>query len=58
MLRRTIGEQIELSIVLEPELANVMADPGHIEQIILNLAINARDAMPLGGTLSIVTSSR
>lgn len=58
MLRRTIGEQVELSIVLEEGLSNVMADPGHIEQIILNLAINARDAMPLGGTLSIVTSSR
>lgn len=58
MLRRTIGEQIELSIELEGELAPVMADPGHIEQIILNLAINARDAMPQGGTLSIVTSSR
>ncbi|MGB8196613.1 MAG: response regulator [Acidimicrobiales bacterium] len=58
MLRRTIGEQVELTIALEPDLANIMADPGHIEQIILNLAINARDAMPLGGTLSIVTSSR
>lgn len=58
MLRRTIGEQIELTIELEPNLSRVMADPGHIEQIILNLALNARDAMPLGGTLSIETSSR
>jgi PAS domain S-box-containing protein len=58
MLRRTIGEQIELTIDLEDNLSKVMADPGHIEQIILNLAINARDAMPMGGTLSIVTSSR
>ena len=58
MLRRTIGEQIELSIDLEDNLTNVMADPGHIEQIILNLAINARDAMPLGGSLAIVTSTR
>jgi len=58
MLRRTIGEQIELSIELEPDLSKVMADPGHIEQMILNLAINARDAMPTGGTLSIITSSR
>jgi PAS domain S-box-containing protein len=58
MLRRTIGEQIELSIDLEANLSRVMADPGHIEQIILNLAINARDAMPLGGTLAIETSSR
>jgi len=58
ILRRTIGEQIELTINLEPDLAMVVADPGHIEQIILNLAINARDAMPTGGTLTIETSSR
>jgi PAS domain S-box-containing protein len=58
ILRRTIGEQIELTTNLEPDLASVFADPGHIEQIILNLAINARDAMPLGGTLAIETSSR
>ena len=58
ILRRTIGEQIELTTSLEPDLSYVVADPGHIEQIILNLAINARDAMPLGGKLSIETSSR
>ena len=58
ILRRTIGEQIELTTSLEPELAAVIADPGHIEQIILNLAINARDAMPGGGTLVIETSTR
>jgi CheY-like chemotaxis protein len=58
ILRRTIGEQIELTTDLEPNLAMVFADPGHIEQIILNLAINARDAMPLGGKLAIETSSR
>jgi PAS domain S-box-containing protein len=58
MLRRTIGEQIELTITLEANLSKVMADPGHIEQIILNLAINARDAMPLGGTLAIETSAQ
>jgi PAS domain S-box-containing protein len=58
ILRRTLGEQIELTTQLEENLSQVTADPGHIEQIILNLAINARDAMPLGGTLSIETSSR
>jgi PAS domain S-box-containing protein len=58
ILHRTIGEQIELTFNLEPDLSLVFADPGHIEQIILNLAINARDAMPEGGKLSIETSSR
>jgi PAS domain S-box-containing protein len=58
ILRRTIGEQIDLTITLDPLLSAVMADPGQVEQIILNLAINARDAMPSGGTLSIATSSR
>ncbi len=58
ILRRTIGEQIELVIRLAPSLPMVMADPGQIEQIVLNLAINARDAMPKGGTLSIDTIAR
>ncbi|MDP1795000.1 MAG: PAS domain S-box protein [Acidimicrobiales bacterium] len=57
ILRRTIGEQIELSIELADDLPNIIADPGHLEQIILNLAINARDAMPGGGTLTIDTSA-
>ncbi len=56
ILRRTIGEQIELQITLAPTLPMVLADPGQIEQIVLNLAINARDAMPSGGTLSIDTA--
>jgi PAS domain S-box-containing protein len=56
ILRRTIGEQIELLISLAPSLPMVLADPGQIEQIVLNLAINARDAMPSGGTLSIDTA--
>ncbi|MGD0084323.1 MAG: response regulator, partial [Acidimicrobiales bacterium] len=58
ILRRTIGEQIELVISLAASLPMVVADPGQIEQIVLNLAINARDAMPAGGTLSIDTSTR
>jgi hypothetical protein len=57
ILRRTIGEQIELSISLAGGLPMVMADPGQIEQIVLNLAINARDAMPTGGMLSIDTAA-
>jgi two-component system, cell cycle sensor histidine kinase and response regulator CckA len=56
ILRRTIGEQIELVITLAPSLPMILADPGQIEQIVLNLAINARDAMPSGGTLSIDTA--
>jgi nitrogen-specific signal transduction histidine kinase/CheY-like chemotaxis protein len=58
ILRRTIGEQIELVISLATSLPMVLADPGQIEQIVLNLAINARDAMPTGGTLSIDTALR
>jgi PAS domain S-box-containing protein len=58
ILRRTIGEQVELVISLAPNLPMVVADPGQIEQIVLNLAINARDAMPAGGMLSIGTSTR
>jgi PAS domain S-box-containing protein len=58
ILRRSIGEQVELTTDFEADLPPVIADPGHIEQIILNLAINARDAMPKGGTLCISTASR
>ncbi|MHB1783920.1 MAG: response regulator [Acidimicrobiales bacterium] len=58
ILRRTLGEQIELVVDLADSLPLIMADPGQIEQIILNLAINARDAMVAGGTLTIDTSVR
>jgi len=58
ILRRTLGEQIELVINLSDSLPMIMADSGQIEQVILNLAINARDAMVAGGTLTIDTSVR
>jgi two-component system cell cycle sensor histidine kinase/response regulator CckA len=56
MLRRLIREDIELVTCLSTEPATVRADPGQIEQVIINLAINARDAIPQGGTLSIETA--
>ena len=57
MLQRLIGEDIDLRASLDPRLGSVQADPGQIDQVIMNLAVNARDAMPGGGQLIIETSN-
>jgi len=57
MLRRVLGERVEMITSLDPELGFVQADPGHVNQVLVNLAVNARDAMPEGGRLTIETSN-
>jgi two-component system cell cycle sensor histidine kinase/response regulator CckA len=55
MLRRVIGEHIEMVAALSRDLGNALVDPGQVEQVIMNLAVNSRDAMPRGGKLTIET---
>jgi two-component system, cell cycle sensor histidine kinase and response regulator CckA len=57
MLHRLMGEGVEVQVVTSPSGAKVLADAGQLEQIVLNLALNARDAMPLGGKLTLETSA-
>jgi PAS domain S-box-containing protein len=57
MLRPLIGENIRLVTKLDPDVGRLLADPGHLDQILVNLAVNARDAMPSGGTITIETAN-
>jgi len=57
MLRRLIGEDVDLTTVMAPGLGSVKADPGHIEQVIMNLVVNARDALSEGGSITIETAN-
>jgi nitrogen-specific signal transduction histidine kinase/FixJ family two-component response regulator len=57
MLPRLIGEDIHLNLMLDPAIGQVKADPGQVEQVVMNLAVNGRDAMPDGGKLTIRTAN-
>ena len=57
MLRRLIGEDVHLIVKLDPAPCSVTIDPGHLGQVLMNLSVNARDAMPMGGTLTIATAN-
>lgn len=57
LLKRTLGEHVELHTELAPDLRSVLIDPGQLEQILVNVAVNARDAMPDGGVLKIDTAN-
>ncbi|HUC28962.1 MAG TPA: PAS domain S-box protein [Candidatus Acidoferrum sp.] len=57
MLKRLIGEDIQLKTDLDPALASIKADQGQLEQVLMNLAVNARDAMPKGGEVKLTTSN-
>jgi two-component system cell cycle sensor histidine kinase/response regulator CckA len=57
MLRRLIGPEIEIEMILQPEITKVRVDPSQIEQVVLNLVVNARDAMPNGGRVTVAVDS-
>src|SRR5262249_47719612 len=56
IVRRLIGEDIRLGVDFYPQIGNIKTDPGQLEQVILNLIINARDAVPQGGAITIQTA--